>query len=171
MQVFGEGVGTDGTIKTAPSYSPDELQKRDDAAPRFSMIDVQGGQHTASLYRGNWVLLNVWGTWCSGCQDELPALNYLSTKYSARLIVLSVDINDEPETLRRFLAQHPLSYPVLLGGTFDDSFARSYNVHLAPTNVVIAPGGKIAFVGRGNMSLKGAVETIARGQRNASVRP
>jgi thiol-disulfide isomerase/thioredoxin len=135
------------------------------------MIDVQGRQHTAALYRGEWVLLNVWGTWCSGCLDELPALNYLSTNYSARLIVLSVDINDEPETLQRFLTQHPLSYSVLLGGTFDDSFARSYNVNLAPTNVVIAPDGKIAFVGRGNMSLKGAVETIARGQRSASVRP
>jgi thiol-disulfide isomerase/thioredoxin len=171
VQVFGEGVVTDGTIKSTRSYSPDELQKRDDAAPRFSMIDLQGWQHTAALYRGKWVLLNVWGTWCSGCLDEIPALNYLSTNYSARVIVIGVDINDEAETLQRFLAQHPLSYPVLLAGTFDDSFARSYNVHLAPTNVVIAPEGKITFVGRGTMSLKGAVETIARGQRTASLRP
>ena len=171
MQVFGEGVVTDGTPKSTRSYSPDELQKRDDAAPQFSMIDLQWRQHTAALYRGKWVLLNVWGTWCSGCLDEIPVLNYLRTNYSARVIVLGVDINDGPETLQRFLTQHPLSYPVLLGGTFDDSFARSYNVHLAPTNVVISPDAKIRFVGRGNMSLKGAVETIAHGQHGASVRP
>jgi len=171
VQVFGEGVITDGTIKSAPSYASDELQKRDDAAPGFSMTDLKGRQHTAASHRGKWVLLNVWGTWCSGCLDEIPALNDLSTNYSARVIVLSVDINDEPATLRRFLTQHPLSYPVLLGGTFDDSFARSYNVHLAPTNVVIAPDGKITFVGGGNMSLKGAVETIAHGQRTARLRP
>jgi thiol-disulfide isomerase/thioredoxin len=171
VQVFGEGVVTDGTIKTTPSYSPNELQKRNDAAPRFSLSDLQGQQYTAALYRGKWVLLNVWGTWCSGCIDEIPALNYLSANYHARVIVLGVDINDEPETLQRFLKRYPLSYPVLLAGTFDDSFARSYNVHLAPTNVVIDPEGKITFVGRGNVSLKGAVKTIARGQHTASLRP
>jgi len=167
VQLFGEGVVTDGTIKTTPSYWPHELQKRDDAAPPFSLFDLQGRQYTAALYRRNWVLLTVWGTWCSGCLEEIPALNYLSTKYSASVKVLSVDLNDEIETLQRFFTRHPISYPVLLGGSFDDSFARSYNVHLAPTNVVIAPNGTIAFVGRGNMSLKGAVETIARAQRKA----
>jgi thiol-disulfide isomerase/thioredoxin len=171
MQLFGEGVFTDGTIKTTPSYSPQELQKRDDAAPPFSLFDLQGHQYTAALYRGSWVLLTVWGTWCSGCLEEIPALNYLSRKYSARVKVLSVDLNDELDTLQHFLTQHPVSYPVLLGGSFDDSFAHSYNVHLAPTNVIIAPTGNIAFVGRGNMSLKGAVETIARAQRRAGVRP
>jgi len=171
VQLFGEGVATDGTIETSPSYSPQELQKRDDAAPRFSLFDLQGRRHADALYRGEWVLLTVWGTWCSGCLEEIPALNYLSTNYSASMKVLSVDLNDEAQTLQRFLTQHPVSYPVLLGGSFDDSFARSYNVHLAPTNVVIAPSGNIAFVGRGNMSLKGAVETIAHGQRNAGVRP
>jgi|HubBroStandDraft_6_1064221.scaffolds.fasta_scaffold483028_1 hypothetical protein len=45
------------------------------------------------------------------------------------------------------------------------------HVHLAPTNLVVAPDAKIRFVGRGNMSLKGAVEMIARGQHGASVRP
>jgi len=171
VQLFGEGVVTGGTIKTTPSYSPYGLQQRDDAAPQFSLFDLQGRQHTAAFYQGKWVLLNVWGTWCSGCLEEIPALNYLSTNYSTRVIVLSVDINDEPATLERFLTQHPLSYPVLLGGSFEDSFAQSYNVHLAPTNVVIAPNGNIAFVGRGNMSLKGAVETVARAQRNANIRP
>jgi thiol-disulfide isomerase/thioredoxin len=171
VQLFGEGVQTDGTIKTSPSYSLAELQKRNDAAPRFSLFDLQGQQHANAFYRGQWVLLTVWGTWCSGCVEEIPALNYLSTNYGARMKVLSVDLNDEPETLRRFLTQHSVSYPVLLGGSFDDSFARSYNVHIAPTNIVIAPSGDIAFVGRGNMTLKGAVETIARAQCSAAVRP
>ena len=78
--------------------------------------------------------------------------------------MVSVAMNDSPQTLRRFLAQQPLSYPVLLGGTFDDQFARSYGVHSAPTDVVIAPNGEVCFVGAG-VSLKKAVQAVARGQR------
>ena len=43
-------------------------------------------------------------------------------------------------------------------------------MHLLPTNLIITPDGEIAFVGRGDMSLKGAVRTILRGQRKATVR-
>jgi peroxiredoxin len=171
VQVFGEGVVTDGTIESTPSYSANELQKRGAPAPRFSLTDTHGQQQTPDRYLGKWVLLTFWGTWCSGCLEELPALNDLNTNYSTRTVVVGVDVNDSPEVLRRFLTKHLVSYPVVLGGTFDESIARSYNVHLAPANVIIAPDGRIAFVGYSNLSLKGAVETVAHGWRGNGMRP
>ena len=170
VQVFGEGVLTDGTIKSVPSYASNELIKRDIPAPDFSLLDLQRQRHTLEEYRGKWVLLNFWGTWCDGCMDEIPALNYLDSHYTSRLTVVSVAINDSPETLRKFLAQRPLSYPVLLGGSFDDPFARSYNVCAAPTNVIIAPNGDVRFVGMGLASLKRAVQTVA-GSKSESSKP
>lgn len=170
VQAFGEGVLTDGKNKSAPTYSLNELQKRGEPAPQFSLTDLQGQDHTLDSYRGTWVLLNFWGTWCSGCMQEIPALNDLNTNYKATVTVVSISINDSPETLKRFLTQHAISYPVLVGGTFDDPFARRYNVHGAPTNVAISPNGDVRFVGVGPMALKGAVETVARGQRSAPTR-
>ena len=164
VQAFGEGVLTDGTIMSAPSYSPSELLKRGAPAPDFSLLDLQGQRHKREAYRGKWILLNFWGTWCPGCMDEIPALNYLGLHYKSSLTVVSVAIDDSPETLRKFLAQQPLSYPVLLGGSFDDPFARSYNVYGAPTNVIIAPNGDVRFVGVGLASLKRAVQTVASSQ-------
>jgi peroxiredoxin len=165
VQVFGEGVMTDGTTMARPSYSPDELVKRGAPAPDFSLLDLQGQSHNLDSYRGKWILFNFWGTWCGGCMDEIPALNFLSSHYESKLTVVSFAINDTPETLKRFLEQHPLSYPVLLGGTFDDPFARSYNVHSAPRNLIISPDGEVRFVGGGPMSLKLAVQVVANGQR------
>jgi peroxiredoxin len=165
MRVFGEGVLTDRTAKPEPSYALAELVKRDAPAPDFSLLDVEGQRHTLESYRGKWILFNFWGTWCAGCIDEIPALNYLSLHYKSKLLVLSVAINDSPDTLKSFLAQHPLSYPVLLGGTFDDPFARSYNVRSAPRNLIIAPNGNVRFVGGGSMSLKRAVQIVASAQR------
>ena len=163
LQVFGENIVTDGTIKSGPSYSSNELLRRGTPAPDFSLLDLRGESHTRDSFRGRWILLNFWGTWCAGCMDEIPALNYLSLHYQSKLTVVSVAMNDSPETLKKFLAQQPLSYVVLLGGSFDDSFARAYNVHGAPTNVIIAPNGDVRFVGVGLISLKRAVQTVAAG--------
>jgi peroxiredoxin len=162
--IFGEPYPADNATKSEPSYRPDDLQKRGTPAPDFSLVDLEGRQHTRDSYHGKWVLLTFWGTWCAACTQEIPALNYLSANYKSKLAVVSVAMNDSPETLRKFLAQQPLSYPVLLGGTFDDQFARSYGVHGAPADVVIAPNGEVRFVGAG-VSLKKAVQAVARGQR------
>lgn len=149
--------------KSAPAvYSLGELQKRDDPAPPFSLSDLNGRTHTLASMRGRWILLNFWGTWCSGCMDEIPALNELETKYSSKLAVVSNAVNDTRDTLNKFLQRQTLSYPVLLGGDFDDQVAKAYNVKVAPTNVVISPDGQVRFVGIGwPESLKSAVETIA----------
>lgn len=76
-------------------------------------------------------------------------------------------MKDNTDTLREFLRQHTISYPALLGGTFDDPFARAYLVDSTPTNLVIAPDGTVMFVGRGSASLERAVRTIADAERGA----
>ncbi len=161
MLVFGESDPADR--KREPSYRPDELQKRGAPAPDFSLADLEGRPHTRDSYRGKWVLLVFWGTWCPSCTEEIPALNYLNANYQSRLTVVSVAMNDSPQTVSKLLAQRPLSYSVLLGGTFDDQFARSYGVHSAPAHVVIDPNGEVRYVGIG-VSLDRAVQAVARGQ-------
>ena len=109
--VFPEPYPADSTTKSEPSYRTDDLQKRGAPAPDFSLVDLEGRQHTRDSYRGKWVLLTFWGTWCAACIEEIPALNYLSGNDKSGLTVVSVALNDSPQTLRKFLAQHPLSYP------------------------------------------------------------
>ena len=162
--VFGEPYPADNTTKSEAGYRSDDLQKRGTPAPDFSLVDLEGRQYTRDSYHGKWILLTFWGTWCSACIREIPALNYLGANYKSKLTVVSVAMNDSPQTLRTFLAQQSLSYPVLLGGTFDDQFARSYGVHSAPADIVIAPHGDVRFVGVG-VSLKKAVQAVARAQR------
>ena len=146
-----------GTEKPPPS---DQLQKRKTPAPDFSLPDLDGKLHNLSSLRGRWVLLNFWGTWCPSCIDELPALKELGSHYRSKLDVIGIALNDSPETLRRFLSNEKLPYPVLVGGTFDDRTARAYNLDRAPTNVVIDPEGQVRFVG---VSLKAAVEAVSSG--------
>ena len=145
-----------GTEK-APTFSANQLQKRNAPAPQFSLPDLNGQLHALSSPRGRCVLLNFWGTWCPGCIDELPALKELGSHYTSKLDVIGIALNDKRETLQKFVGDEQLPYVVLVGGTFDDRTAREYNVDSAPTNVVIDPEGQVRFVG---ISLKAAVEAV-----------
>jgi thiol-disulfide isomerase/thioredoxin len=163
--VFREGVLTDGSTKSAPSYQRDLLQPVDGHAPQFSLSDLTGQVHTLKELQGHWVMLNIWGTWCPGCIHEIPALQDLAANYADKLMLLSVAVNDEPDTLTKFVGENSITYPVLLGGSFDAPFAKAYEVHTAPANIVISPDGIVVFAGRGPLSLKDAVLQISRGMR------
>ena len=163
VNVLGEGVLTDGEIKAQPTYHRDRLQPVDGHAPQFSLPDLAGHVYTLDQFRGHWLILNVWGTWCSGCLREIPALQELAVNYADKLTVLSVAVNDTPQALTKFVSEHAIPYPVLLGDSFDAPFAEAYEVHSAPANIVVSPNGAVVFAGRGPLSLKGAVQQISRG--------
>jgi len=163
VNVFGEGVFTDGEVKAKPTYHRDRLQPVDGPAPQFSLPDLAGHFYSLDQFRGHWLILNVWGTWCSGCLGEIPALQELVVSYADKLTVLSVAVNDTPQVLTKFVSEHSIPYPVLLGESFDAPFAEAYEVHSAPANIVISPDGAVLFAGSGPMSLKGAVQQISRG--------
>lgn len=72
-----------------------------------------------SDYRGEWVVLNYWATWCAPCRKEIPDLSQLHDAHDD-ITVLGLAFEDtEPEDFVRFLEQYPASYPILLVDTFD----------------------------------------------------
>jgi hypothetical protein len=87
----------------------------------------------------------------------------LAANYGGKIAVLSVAVNDDRATLAKFVSARAITYLVLLGGTFESSFAKAYEAHSAPTNIVISPDGTVVFAGRGPTSLKEAVLQVSRG--------
>ncbi len=64
--------------------------------PAFTFEDKQGLPHTIKEYRGRYVLLNLWATWCAPCVQEMPSLNTLQTQFDFRdlnVVALSEDRN------------------------------------------------------------------------------
>jgi peroxiredoxin len=108
-------------------------------APMFKLEDPKG--HSVSLedFRGKWVLLTFWATWCVPCQKEVPVLNKLTHDYSAQLAILALDVDDKREDLERFIASNTVSYRVLMAGKSDDQVGKSYNVRGVPVNVIVTP--------------------------------
>ncbi len=84
------------------------------AAPAFRLAALSGGAQELASYRGKVVVLNFWATWCPPCVSEMPSLERLHRTLSpAGLAVLAVSADEDEADLRRFVAEHGLTLPVL----------------------------------------------------------
>src|SRR5450755_4391548 len=75
------------------------------ATPAFDLVDTQGAHHRLADYRGRWVVLNFWATWCVPCIEEIPAIaQYHRAHGDVVVIGVPVDVDDASKW-RRFAAK------------------------------------------------------------------
>lgn len=112
-----------------------------EAAPDFSLLDLEGNRVSLSQYRGKKVLLHFWATWCGVCRVELPSLRSLSKNLGPDAVLLTiVEDSDDVAAVRRFASEHELTYPILLGTS---DVLRAYRVSAFPTNYYVNGDGTV----------------------------
>jgi thiol-disulfide isomerase/thioredoxin len=113
------------------------------ALPQVSFVDATGAVHQLADFKGRYVVLNLWATWCGPCVQELPRLVRLSREIDAdRMVVVAVAI--PPGSLasaKAFLAAHNA---IRLAPYFDSRtmFVRSFHAYGLPLTVLVDPGGR-----------------------------
>jgi thiol-disulfide isomerase/thioredoxin len=79
----------------------------------FSLMQLGGGEVSLSDYRGGWVLINYWATWCAPCRKEMPELSELHNERDD-LTVLGLAFEDTDDSaFEEFLTEFHASYPIL----------------------------------------------------------
>lgn len=110
----------------------------------FELPDLEGKTRKLSEFRGKWVVVNYWATWCPPCLEELPELELFHHNHKDKdAVVLGVNMEQiKAEALRAFLSQQFISYPVLRSGP---KFRTELGtVPGMPTSFLVAPDGTIA---------------------------
>jgi thiol-disulfide isomerase/thioredoxin len=119
------------------------------------------GQRLHDL-RGHPVVINSWASWCPPCRQELPLLAAAAARDGRRVAFLGLDVNDEPDAARRFLGQHPVSYPSYVDAGGDATTWLGHFVGL-PTTIFLDPGGRVVATHTGQYSSAAALAAdIAR---------
>ncbi|MEO8541278.1 MAG: TlpA disulfide reductase family protein [bacterium] len=132
------------------------------AAPNFRLASV--GEEAPSLidYRGRWVLLNFWASWCPPCRDETPDLqSFYEHNSNRQFVVLGVNQQEKADAARTFLGEFGVTYPVVLDSSGEVSEAYGVGRGM-PISFLINPSGVIEKVVFGRLSDAQLAEIGAR---------
>lgn len=129
---------------------PDELNATDRApssevgraAPDFVLASINGGDERLSSYRGKWVLLNFWASWCGPCRQETPDLQRLQERRPDTLVILGVNQQETRDTAADFVDEYDLTYPIALD--LSGQVSSTYRVGRGlPVSMLVDPTGVI----------------------------
>ncbi len=140
-----------------------------DPAPQGELPRLEGGgSESLADYRGRWVLVNFWASWCAPCRDEAPALEEFQRRHGGpQFTVLGIDTQDLSDDGKRFAEEFGMTYPQLRDG--DGKFADEFGTTGVPESYLIDPRGKVRVIARGPVSaeyLAGEVEPLLPAERS-----
>jgi thiol-disulfide isomerase/thioredoxin len=108
----------------------------------FTLNDTNGKPRSLSEFRGKWVIVNYWATWCPPCLDEIPDLVEFHDRHKDKdAVVLGINFEEvDPEYLHEFVDTHFMTYPVL---SMDPVSVTPLGPVLGlPTTYIISPEGE-----------------------------
>lgn len=148
LVIIAVAVGMIGFSMSASGSPRVEVGKK---APDFTLSDLSGNKVTLSDLKGKVVLLNFFATWCPPCRDEASDVDAFSREYQSRdIVVLAVDLKEDPAIVREFMTRNKLSFPVVMDDT--GKVSDLYRITGVPTWFIIDRNGFIKAVKEGPMS-------------------
>ena len=132
-----------------------------EAVPESPLPRLEGGgSESLADYRGRWVLVNFWASWCEPCKEEAPALERFQREHGGpKFTVLGIDSRDLSSDGQGFVREYGLSYPQLRDG--DGDAAKDYGTTGVPENFLVDPQGKVRLLWRGPVSEEHLREEVA----------
>jgi thiol-disulfide isomerase/thioredoxin len=126
---------------------------------KFRMPDLEGRETGPADFKGKVVVVDFWATWCGPCRVQAKILEPLYAEMKNDVQFLAVSLGEPKDTVARYIAEHPYSYPVLYDS--EDRIATEAEIYALPTVLVIDRGGEVEYIQPGlsdSAAIRQAVE-------------
>lgn len=123
-----------------------ELIKPGEAAPDFALPTLDGKTVKLSDYRGKYVVIDFWASWCPDCRRDIPNVKAMYDTYAQRGIVfLGVSFDVKKESLEKAIADYGIKYTQVseLKKWKETEISKNYHINWIPAMYLINPEGKV----------------------------
>jgi cytochrome c biogenesis protein CcmG/thiol:disulfide interchange protein DsbE len=130
-----------GRLGAGDAAQPSALVGR--PAPELRGTTLEGAAFDLADWRGQVVLVNIWGSWCGPCRQELPLLaSAYATLQEQGLHIVGIDVRDDPGAARDFLQQHGNApWPSVQDP--DGERAVDWGTFALPESYLVGPDGTV----------------------------
>jgi len=111
-------------------------------APSFTLKDLDGISRKLQEFKGKFIFLNFWATWCHPCRDEMPEMKKLWRKFKNKdFVIIAIAVDKNIQTVSKFCKTYDITFPVLLD--LEGKVRKKYEVTVLPMTYIIGKDGKI----------------------------
>ena len=126
-----------------------DLLKKGTVAPAFKIPDTKGVPHSLADFKGSYVVLDFWATWCPDCRKDVPKMKELYAAYaSSNIAFVGISLDTDADALNRFVADNGMEWlqlSELKKWKQGAETADAYQVKWIPSLYVIAPDGRVVL--------------------------
>ncbi|MCX6224048.1 MAG: TlpA disulfide reductase family protein, partial [Bacteroidia bacterium] len=130
-------------------------------APDFTVVDITGKESTLSQFKGKYVFIDFWATWCGPCKQEIPFLKKLYTDYQMKnIVIMSISVDQDKKAWEKMVTEEGFAWLQLHDG---NKMNDKYVVRYIPSFILIDREGKIIDPRAPNPSdpkLRGVLEKL-----------
>ncbi len=139
-----------------------------DKAPNIILNDLESKPVLLSDFKGKkHIIVNFWATWCPPCKEEMPLFQKLYSENMDRLVVLGVNLQEDPATIKKLLDEYKITFPILLDP--DAEIKKLYNVITQPVSYFIDKDGIIVDKKQGPLTPEEINEKVDKLLKSKSV--
>ena len=116
-------------------------------SPTFAYENFKGGTTKLEDFKGKYVYIDVWATWCGPCRQEIPFLQKVEEKYHGKnieFVSLSIDTKKDYEKWKKMVGDKKLGgVQIIADNDWKSAFTQAYGVNSIPRFILIDPQGKV----------------------------
>ncbi|MFV0157870.1 TlpA family protein disulfide reductase [Empedobacter falsenii] len=136
-----EQIDSVATNESPETEIPKELVK----APDFSLADINGKRFDLSDFKGKYVYIDIWATWCGPCKVQIPFMKELEKQFRGapiHFVSISLDKEKDKPIWEKMVRENQMSGVQLFAGR-ENNFGYDYQIQYIPTFLILDKEGNI----------------------------